>query len=273
MATLLQQVNSRINHLKTCKRAGYEGESLRKHIEETRQIILSSIENYTRAIPVETASALINSVVEDNDLFVQADRCAILDAVNSKTCQQDTITEIHGATYNDRAVSQRGLPRQSMYNVENYLTQKIWHRLREPNVNRSMVYLEITRLLVQLGLHRPQEKFWGHLVGTLQWAMDGRLTNPLSDRDQLKKFFVQCRAHMNAKVDAPTEYPVLPSTLLEEYPALYHRTYVSDDQPILPPASMDVHTLNVLKSTTGCRSTRRSISLPVVQHQMLRHLG
>ena len=160
-----------------------------------------------------------------------------------------------------------------MFHVENYLTQKIWHRIREPNVNRSMVYLEITRLLVQLGLHRPQEKLWGHLVGTLQWAMDGRLTNPMSDRDQLKKFFVQCRAHMNAKVDAPTEYPVLPSTLLEPFPALYHRTYVSDDQPILPPASMDVHTLNVLKSTTGCRSTRRSISIPVVQHQMLRHLG
>ena len=167
MASLLQIVNSRINHLKTCKRAGYEGESLRNHIAETKQIILSQIENYTRAIPVETASALINSVVEDNNLFVQADRCAILDAVNAKTCQQDTITEIHGATYND--VSHRGLPRQSMYNVENYLTQKIWHRIREPNVNRSMVYLEITRLLVQLGLHRPQEKFWGHLVGTLQW--------------------------------------------------------------------------------------------------------
>ena len=78
---------------------------------------------------------------------------------------------------------------------------------------------------------------------------------------------------MNAKVDAPTEYPVLPSTLLEQYPALYHRTYVSDDQPILPPASMDVHTLNVLKSTIGCRSTRKNIAIPAVQHQMLRHLG
>ena len=160
-----------------------------------------------------------------------------------------------------------------MYYVENYFTQKIWQRLREPNLNRQMVYLEITKLLVQLGLHRPQEKFWGHLVGTLQWAMDGRLSHPLTDRDQLKKLFTQCRAHMNARVDAPTEYPTLPSQLLEEYPALYHRAYTSGEQPILPPSSMDVHTLNVLKSTIGCRSTRRSIPIPVVTQQMLRHLG
>ena len=60
-------------------------------------------------------------------------------------------------------------------------TQKIWQELREPNLNRQMVYLEITRLLVQLGMHRPQEKSWGHLVGTLQWAMEGRLNHPLRD--------------------------------------------------------------------------------------------
>ena len=272
MASLLPVINARINHLKTCKRAGVGGESLQKTIDDTRTIILDHIAKFPKAIPVETASALINAVLEDNDLFGIEDRCAIVDSVNSKTCQHDVISDIPGAR-NDRVAVDRTAPRQSMYNVENYFTQKIWHRLREPNMNKHMVYLEITKLLVQLGLHRPIEKFWGHLVGTIQWAVDGRLSQPLADRDQLKKLFTQCRAHMHAKVDAPTEFPLMPSELLEQYPALYHRAYTNGEQPVLAPSSMDVHTLNILKATTGCRSTRKGISIPVMPHNMLRYLG
>ena len=133
---------------------------MQKTIDDTRTIILDHIAKFPKANPVETASALINAVLEDNDLFGIQDRCAIVDSVNSKTCQHDVISDIPGAR-NDRVAADRTAPGQSMYNVENYFTQKIWHRLREPTMNKHMVYLEITKLLVQLGLHRPIRKVLG----------------------------------------------------------------------------------------------------------------
>ena len=247
------------------------GDSYINIVRETRTIILNSITNYPHSIPVETASALITSVVEDVELFDLQDRCAIVESVNAKTSQNDHVPTIADQRGNDRFTNEKLLPRQSMYHVENYFTQKIWSKLREHNVNRSMVYLEITKLLVQLGLQRPQEKFWGHLVGTLQWAMEGRLHNPLHERDTLKKLFVQCRNLMRAKADAPIEYPKEPNILLEQYPGLYHRSYVGGDLPIVPPASLDVHTLNVLKTTIGCRSTRKFNGAVITP--MPRHLG
>lgn len=236
-----------------------------------RERLLTTITNFPQTIPVETASALISSVVEDAELFDLQDRCAIVESVNSKTCQNDHIGHIADSRLNNGCATERLLQRQSMYNVENYFTQRIWQKLREHNLNRHMVYLEMSKLLAQLGLQRPQEKFWGHVVGALQWAMEGRLSHPMHGRDTLKKLFSQCRNLMNAKTDAPIEYPVLPNILLEQYPGLYHRSYVGGDQPILPPASMDVHTLKVLKSTIGCRSTRKTAA-PLVTH-MPRHLG
>ena len=53
---------------------------------ETRTIILTTITNYPKTIPVETASALISSVVEDADLFDLQDRVDIVDSVNTKMC-------------------------------------------------------------------------------------------------------------------------------------------------------------------------------------------
>ena len=270
MAALLPSIQARIKHLKTCKKAGLSGDSYMKMVCETRTIILTAITNYPKTIPVETASALIQSVVEDAELFDLQDRCAIVESVNSKTCQNDHIGQIADPRGNDRFANEKLLPIQSMYNVENYLTQKIWSRLREHNVNRSMVYLEITKLLVQLGLQRPREQIWGHLVGTLQWAMEGRLDNPLKERDSLKRYFVQCRTVMNCKIDAPIEYPKEPFQLLDHYPGLYHRTY-TNDLPIQPPVSLDTHTLNVLKTTIGCRSTRKFNGAVVTP--MPRHLG
>ena len=247
------------------------GASYLNIVRDTRTIILNSITNYPHSIPVETASALISCVVEDGDLFDLQDRCAIVESVNAKTCQNDHVPTVADQRGNDRFTNEKLLPRQSMYHVENYFTQKIWSKLREHNVNRSMVYLEIAKLLVQLGLQRPQEKFWGHLVGTLQWAMEGRLHNPLHERDALKRMFVQCRTLMNAKTEAPIEYPKEPNILLEQYPGLYHRSYVGGDLPIVPPTSLDVHTLNVLKTTIGCRSTRKFNGAVITP--MPRHLG
>ena len=76
---------------------------------------------------------------------------------------------------------------------------------------------------------------------------------------------------MNAKTEAPIEYPKEPNTLLEQYPGLFHRTYSGGELPITPPVSLDTHTLNVLKTTIGCRSTRKYNGAVVTP--MPRHLG
>ena len=242
-----------------------------KCVREATQIIISCITNFRHSIPVESASALITSVVDDPNLFSLADRQAIVESINEKTCQNDHVPAVADQRGNDRFTNEKLLPRQSMYNVENYFTQRIWSKLCEHNLNRNMVYLEITKLLVQLGLQRPQEKFWGHLVGTLQWALEGRLDNPLRERDCLKRMFVQCRTVMNYRPDAPIEYPKDPNTLLEDYPGVYHHAY-KNQPPMPPPYSLDTHTLNVLKASIGCRSTRK-YNGAVLQAQQARHLG
>ena len=86
MAALLRCIQIRINHLKTCKKAGMCGDSYLKLIDETRAIILAAITKYPHTIPFETATLLISSVAEC-DLFDMQDRCLIVDRVNGKTCQ------------------------------------------------------------------------------------------------------------------------------------------------------------------------------------------
>ena len=85
MAALLRCIQTRINHLKTCKKAGICGDSYLKLIDETKTFILNSITNYPHSITVETASALLASVVEDVDLFDLQARVDIVDSVNTKT--------------------------------------------------------------------------------------------------------------------------------------------------------------------------------------------
>ena len=89
MAALLRCIQARINHLKTCKKAGISGDSYLKLIDETRTIILTAITNYPYTIPFETATLLISSVAEDAECEVSdmQDRILIVESVNSKTCQ------------------------------------------------------------------------------------------------------------------------------------------------------------------------------------------
>ena len=86
MAALLPTIQARINHLKTCKRAGMCGDSYMNIVRDTRTIILNSITNYPHSIPVETASAIIASVVEYVDLFDLKTRIDIVESVNTKMC-------------------------------------------------------------------------------------------------------------------------------------------------------------------------------------------
>ena len=84
MAALLPSITARINHLKTLKRAGMADDSFRQCYDETRTATITAITNYPRAIPPETARALISSVVEDVELFSIPDRIATVESVNSK---------------------------------------------------------------------------------------------------------------------------------------------------------------------------------------------
>ena len=86
MAALLRCIQTRIKHLKTCKKAGMCGDSYLNIVRDTRTIILNSITNYPHSIPVEPASAIIASVVEDVDLFDLKTRVDIVDSVNTKLC-------------------------------------------------------------------------------------------------------------------------------------------------------------------------------------------
>ena len=166
MAALLRCIQIRINHLKTCKKAGMCGDSYLKLIDETRTIILTAITNYPHNIPVETASALITSVVEDADLFDLQDRCAIVESVNSKTCQNDHIGQIADPRGNDRFANEKLLPRQSMYNVENYFTQRIWSKLHE-----QLRDLQIHHVSVQVVLAQPRPDLLREIISNVIHAL------------------------------------------------------------------------------------------------------
>ena len=51
----------------------------------------------------------------------------------------------------------------------------------------------------------------------------------------------------------------MPTTLMETHPHIYLRAYVGNEQPIRPPSRKDIHSLDVLKQTSGCRSTKATV--------------
>ena len=112
MAALLPSVQGRIVHLQTCKKAGMCGDSYLNIVRDTRTIILNSITDYPHSIPVETASALITSVVEDVELFDLQARCSIVESVNATTSQNDHVPTFADQRGNDRFTNEKLLPRQ-----------------------------------------------------------------------------------------------------------------------------------------------------------------
>ena len=114
--------------------------------------------------------------------------------------------------------------------------------IRAVHVNREAVPLEIAKILVQLGLHRPKEKFWGHLLGFIQWATEAPSDNPHCDRDMLKAMWNEAKTAM----------------LMETHAQIYLRAYLGNEQPTLPPSTKDMHSLDVLKPI-GCRTTTATV--------------
>ena len=173
MAAIIPVVVYGINHLKDCMRSSISLHALIKKSMQTQTNILNAVSASKRQLSMETASVLITCISGDLDMFSPEGRQALIDSIHSKTrrsdmCCPDNIDEQQATVA--PAFVQRS--KQSLYHIENYFTSGMWKLLRADPVNREAVYREIAKLLVQLGLSRPEEKFWGHLVGFIQWLMN-----------------------------------------------------------------------------------------------------
>ena len=222
---------------------------------QTATNIINAISRYPRPISGETANALIACISENSLFFPPECRCALIDSINNKSSHND-IDEQRATV---ASVFVQTGPSQSLNHIENYLTHTIWKRLRAVHVNREAVFWSIAKLLAKLGLHRPMETFWIHLLNFIQWATDAPIVEPWNERDTLKALWAQAKSNMPSYCDGPTEYPANPTTLMETHPHIYLRAYVGNEQPIRPPSRKDIHSLDVLKQTSGCRSTKATV--------------
>ena len=105
MAGLLRIIQDRMGHLKTCRKAGMDDDIYKKLINEQGAFILNSIRNYPHIIPMETARAIIDSVVEDTEIFELKTRLLIVESVNTKTNMSCTNIEISHSTIPSTTVS------------------------------------------------------------------------------------------------------------------------------------------------------------------------
>ena len=105
MAALLRSIQDRMGHLKTCRKAGMCDDIYKKLINEQGAFILNSIRNYPHTIPMETARAIIDSVVEDTEIFELKTRLLIVESVNTKTNMSCTNIEISHSTTPSTTVS------------------------------------------------------------------------------------------------------------------------------------------------------------------------
>ena len=79
------------------------------------------------------------------------------------------------------------------------------------------------------------------------------MDNPYNDIDWLKALW-------NDATDCMSEdYPVMPTTLMDTHPRIYERAYSFGFHPTPPPSTKDLHSLNVLKANTDCRTGRVTV--------------
>ena len=105
MADILRCIQLRMNHLKTCRKAGMCGDIYMETINAQGTFILNSIRGYPHIIPMETASAIIDSVVDEDDTFDLKTRLIIVESVNTKTSMSFTNIEISHSTTPSTTVS------------------------------------------------------------------------------------------------------------------------------------------------------------------------
>ena len=247
MSALLTMVEDRVNHFKSCKAAGICGNTFLACRDDTVRAIKNEITNATRSISAETAGSVIRIVCEESELFGEECKCEIVDSVQRNTCSDDTTDQTADPDLADKLADDKLLPRQSMYYVENYFTPSIWEQLGAPEFNRGL-FVDIMRLLSNLGMRRPREEFWDHLCGTLQWATGGKMHGPFEpDKEVLQYLLENYDFEMNWRDHTPMEYPRHPRVLQETHPHLYDRAYTVAQQPIAPPSLLDTNILAQLK--------------------------
>ena len=105
MTALLRGIQDRMGHMKTCRKAGLCDDIYKKLSNEQGTFILNSIRNYPHIIPMETARAIIDSVVEDTEIFELMTRLLIVESVNTKTNMSCTNIEISHSTIPSTTVS------------------------------------------------------------------------------------------------------------------------------------------------------------------------
>ena len=131
-------------------RSGMKADAVIRISQQEVTNIVNRVSTYPRTISVETASALVDLISEDLEMFSPESRQLLIDSINSKTSRGDIApfdnSDVQTATVATAAVLRE---KQSMYHIENYLTQAMWKRLCAVHVNREVVYLEIVKLLAQ----------------------------------------------------------------------------------------------------------------------------
>ena len=92
-----------------------------------------------------------------------------------------------------------------------------------------------------------------------------------NDRDMLKTLWNEANINMVLHCDGPTEYPVMPTMLMDTHPGIYLQAYGGNEQPAPPPSTKDMHSLSVLKATTGCRNTKATVYQDPCNMMLQRH--
>ena len=214
--------------------------------------IEQTIEKYPGTFSLATATSLIELISDDATLFSESSRQQMIDKVNAKLAMEvdhydDTLLPVAPT-----------VGKQTMLQPENYFTDAIWRGLLDDEASQAEVYMQICAVLVRCGFSRPQETFWGILVATLQWGSNNPNFDAGQVRDSMKRMWKNFRFIIPTIPDAPTEYPTMPSKLLDTHPELYHRAYPVHP-PVPPPSHLEPLKLSWLRSTTGSRCTKRPL--------------
>ena len=77
-----------------------------------------------------------------------------------------------------------------------------------------------------------------------------------NDRDLLKTLWNEAKINMVLHCDGPTEYPVMPTMLIDTHPGVYIRAYARDDQP-----TSLWRVLLMMLSISVCRHSGLNISM------------
>ena len=72
----------------------------------------------------------------------------------------------------------------------------------------------------------------------------------------MKALWNEAKINMVLHCDAPTEYPVMPTMLMDTHPGIYRQAYGGNEHPAPPPSKKDMHSIIVLKATPGCRNIK-----------------